>query len=144
MKLPVVTRPWGPVLDVIVLVLVVAAVPDMVIFQGVGETGQPGDPFLTYVINFHQSLFLGPVSQILDGSALLVDTVAQYGVVAMYLLAAFFEIAPIGNGTLGFFDASLTALTFGAGYAIMRLSGVGRLFATLTMAVSRDGPDLGT
>lgn len=135
-KLPTLSRPWGIGLDLVVLVLVVMAVPDMVIFQGVGETGQPGDSFLTYVINFHQSLFLGPVSQVLHGSALLVDTVAQYGVGSIYLLAAFFEIAPIGNGTLGFFDASLTALTFGAGYAILRLAGVRRILAVPALAVS--------
>jgi hypothetical protein len=135
-RLPSLPRPWGLVVDLVLLVLVVAAVPDMVIFQGVGETAQPGNPFLTYVIGFHQSLFLGPVSQILDGSALLVDTVAQYGVGSVYLLAAFFEIAPIGNGTLGVFDASLTALTFGAGYAILRLVGVRRILAAPAMAIA--------
>jgi len=135
-RLPRLPRPWGPVVDAAILILVVMAVPDMVIFQGVGETGQPGNPFLTYVIDFHQSLFLGPVSQILNGSALLVDTVAQYGVGSIYLLAAFFEIAPIGNGTLGFFDASLTALTFGAGYAILRFAGVRRILAAPAMAVA--------
>jgi hypothetical protein len=134
--LPHLPRPWGPVVDIALLILVVMAVPDMVIFQGVGEVGQPGDAFTTYVINFHQSLFLGPVSQILHGSALLVDTVAQYGVGDIYLLAAWFQIAPIGNGTLGFFDASLTALTFGAGYAILRMSGVRRIMAGPAMAVA--------
>jgi hypothetical protein len=136
LRLPSLRRPWGPVVDLVVLVLIVMAVPDMVIFQGVGEKAQPGNPFLTYVIGFHQSLFLGPVSQILNGSALLVDTVAQYGVGSVYLLAAFFEIAPIGNGTLGFFDASLTALTFGAGYAILRLAGVRRILAAPAMVVA--------
>ncbi|MCB0867315.1 MAG: hypothetical protein KDB48_01330, partial [Solirubrobacterales bacterium] len=127
---------WGRAIDLVILIVVVLAVPDLVIFQGVGETGQPGDPFTTYIIGFHQSLYLGAASQILNGAALLVDTVSQYGVVSIYLLAAFFKIAPIGNGTLGFFDASLTALTFGAGYAILRMAGVGRLFATATMAVA--------
>ena len=135
-NLPRLPRRWGLVADIVVLVLVVMAVPDMVIYQGVGETSQPGDAFHTYVIGFHQSLFLGPVSQVLHGSALLVDTVAQYGVGAIYLLAAWFEIAPIGNGTLGFFDASLTALTFGAGFAVLRMAGVGRLVATTAMAVA--------
>lgn len=135
-RLPRLPRPWGPVLDAVIVILVVLAVPDMVIFQGVGETSQPGNPFLTYVINFHQALYIGAAGQILEGSALLVDTVSQYGVASVYLLAAFFEIAPIGNGTLGFFDASLTALTFGAGYAVLRFSGVGRILAVATMALA--------
>ncbi|MCB8914358.1 MAG: hypothetical protein H6532_00795 [Thermoleophilales bacterium] len=135
-RLPRPSRRWGRPLDAAILVLVVLAVPDLIIFQGVGETWEPGNPFLTYVTGFHQSLYLGAASQILNGAALLVDTVSQYGVVSIYLLAAFFKVAPIGNGTLGFFDASLTALTFGAGYAILRMAGVGRLFATATMAVA--------
>ena len=36
--------------------------------------------------------------------AMLVDTVSQYGVGSIYLLAAWFQIAPIGNGTLGLLD----------------------------------------
>lgn len=135
-KLPRPLGRWGLVIDLAILVLVILAVPDMVVFRGVGETGVPGDSFITYVINFHQSLYLGAASQILNGSVLLVDTVSQYGVASIYLLAAFFEIAPIGNGTLAFFDASLTALSFGAGFAILRFSGVGRLVAALTMLVA--------
>lgn len=132
-RLPRPPRRWGLAIDLVILVLVILAVPDMVVFQGVGETGQPGDPFLTYVINFHQALFLGAAGQVLNGSALLVDTVSQYGVASIYLLAAFFEFAPLGNGTLSFFDASLSALGFGAGYGILRLAGVGRVFAAATM-----------
>lgn len=136
LRIPTLPRASGIAVDVVVLVLVVIAVPDMVIFQGVGESGQPGDAFLTYVINFHQSLFLGPVSQILNGSALLVDTVSQYGVGSIYLLAAWFQVSPIGNGTLGFFDASLAALTFGAGYGVLRMSGVRRVLAVPAMLVA--------
>ena len=135
-RLPALPRPWGPIADLVIVIVIVAAVPDMVIFQGVGEASQPGSPFLTYIIDFHQSLYLGAASQILNGAALLVDTVSQYGVVSIYLLAAFFKIAPIGNGTLGFFDASLTALTFGAGYAILRFAGVRRIAAVPAMAVA--------
>ncbi len=131
--LPRLTGRWGLALDLVILVLIIAAVPDMAVFRGVGEGGTETDAFITYVINFHQALYLGAASQILNGAALLVDTVSQYGVASIYLLAAFFEIAPIGNGTLAFFDASLTALTFGAGYAILRMAGVGRLLATAAM-----------
>lgn len=136
LRLPRPPRGWGLAIDLVILALVILAVPDMVVFQGVGETDQPGNPFLTYVINFHQALYLGAASQILNGSALLVDTVSQYGVASVYLLAAFFEIAPLGNGTLSFFDASLSALTFGAGYVILRLAGVGRTFATAAMVIA--------
>lgn len=132
-KLPGLARRWGIAADLGIFVLIVLAIPDMVVFQGVGETDVPGNPFLTYVIHFHQALFLGAAGQILNGSVLLVDTVSQYGVASIYLLTAFFEFAPPGNGTLAFFDASLTALTFGAGYAILRLAGVARTFATVSM-----------
>lgn len=135
-SLPRLTGGWGLALDLVILLLVIAAVPDMVVFHGVGEGGSETDAFITYVINFHQALYLGAASQILNGAALLVDTVSQYGVASIYLLAAFFEIAPIGNGTLAFFDASLTALTFGAGYAILRMAGVARLLATAAMLVA--------
>lgn len=134
--MPRLTGGWGLALDLVIVILVIAAVPDMVVFHGVGEGGSETDAFITYVINFHQALYLGAASQILNGAALLVDTVSQYGVASIYLLAAFFKVAPIGNGTLAFFDASLTALTFGAGYAILRMAGVARLLATATMLVA--------
>ena len=48
---------------------------------------------------------------------MLVDTASQYGVGSIYFLAGWFELVPIGYGTLGLLDGVLTALFFAAGYA---------------------------
>lgn len=124
---------WGIPADVIVLVLVVLAVPDMVILYPEAAVTNADLGMNTYVIQFHQSLFLGAASQVLHGSALLVDTVSQYGIGSIYLIAAFFEVAPIGNFTLGFFDGVLTGFMFGLGYGILRMAGVNRLVAATAM-----------
>ena len=54
---------------------------------------------------------------------MLAPTASQYGVTSIYLLAAWFQLAPIGYGTLGLLTGALTALWFGAGYGILRLAG---------------------
>ena len=67
---------------------------------------------------------------------MLVDTLSQYGVASIYLLVGWFQIAPIGAGTLGFLDNVLSALVFVAAFAVLRLVGVSRLLATATMGVA--------
>ncbi|MDQ2701026.1 MAG: hypothetical protein M3Y23_06830, partial [Actinomycetota bacterium] len=91
--------------------------------------------FITYIIQFHQALFLGAASQVQGGSALLVDTVSQYGIMPIYLLAGLFEFIPIGNGTLSFIDASLSAVVFAAGFVVLRMAGVRLGLAILALAV---------
>lgn len=126
-------RRWGIASDLVVLALVLMAVPDIVMLYPEAAVTDPELGLMTYVVQFHQSLFLGAASQVLHGSTLLVDTVSQYGVGSVYLIAAFFKIAPIGNLTLGFFDGALTAGMFGLGYGILRMSGVNRLLAATAM-----------
>lgn len=127
---------FGRALDVIVLILILLAVPDLVIMRGPLETGLAGDDFSTFVMQAHEALFLGALTQVHQGSVLLVDTVSQYGIGSIYLLAAWFELVPMNNGTLALFDAGLSALMFAGGYAILRLVGVGRLLASSALAVA--------
>ncbi|HTU14410.1 MAG TPA: hypothetical protein VMF31_04375 [Solirubrobacterales bacterium] len=134
-RVPSIGRGWGRLIDVVVVLLVLFAVPDMVIFP-VGPGIDSPSPFITYVVQFHQNLFLGPASQVLDGQVLLVDTVSQYGIGNIYLISAFFEIAPIGHGTLGFLDGFLSAMVIACGYVILRLCRVGRWLAIPAMAVA--------
>lgn len=126
----------GLTFDGLVLLLILLAVPDLVVMRGPLESNLPADTFATYVMQGHEALFLGALSQVGHGSVLLVDTVSQYGIGSIYLLAAWFELVPMNNGTLAFFDAVLSALMFAGGYAILRLAGVGRLLATSALAVA--------
>ncbi len=70
------------------------------------------------------------------GRAMLVDTLSQYGVASIYSLAAWFEIAPIGPGTLGFFEGVLSALVFAAAYLTIRLTGASRIIAVTAMSLA--------
>ena len=134
-RMPVPSRRVGWLIDAVALIVVILAVPDMVIFPSGPGVASP-DPFITYVVQFHQNLFLGPASQVLDGQVLLVDTVSQYGIGSIYLISAFFELAPIGHGTLGFLDGALSALVVGTGYLILRAAGVRRVLAIPAIAVA--------
>ncbi len=128
--LPRVPRPWGFGVDAVLIILVLLAVPDLVILG-------PGPPLGVYtnsIIQFHHDLWLGPVNEMLAGRVLLVDTAGQYGIAPLYLLAGWFQLAPIGYGTLGFFDAALFALLFASGYCVLRLAGTSRLLAAGTLA----------
>ena len=64
------------------------------------------------------------------------DTASQYGVTSIYLLAGWFQVAPIGYGTLGLLTGALTALWFGAGYCVLRLAGTSRLLAAAALGVA--------
>jgi hypothetical protein len=121
---------WGHATDVLVLVAVVALVPDLVIFDP--ETA----PDEARIVQFHHDFLLGPAREVLDGRAMLVGTASQYGVTSIYLLAGWFKVAPIGYGTLGLLAGGLTALWFGAGYAVLRLAGVSRALAAAALAVA--------
>jgi hypothetical protein len=126
---------WGITIDVVALILVILAVPDMLIMYP-ESTGDFWRAYSTSIVQFHQSLFLGPASQVIHGSTLLVDTVSQYGVGSIYAIAGFFKIAPISGFTLGFFDGVLSALIFGAGYGVLRMAGANRAIAAGAMVTA--------
>ncbi len=119
----------GRAADVVIALLILLAVPNIVIFD-------LSNPLVTHVIQFHQNFFLGPAGQVTNGGAMLTDTLSQYGVASIYLIAGWFELVPIGNGTLGFLDNSLSALVFVAAYGVIRLAGTSRLVAAATLSVS--------
>lgn len=134
--LPHPSRRRGLAIDAAVVVLVVLATPDLIIFTSVG-LGDATAAFEASVIQFHQDFLLGPANQLLAGDAVLVDTSSQYGVAPIYLLGAWFQLAPIGYGTLGLLDGVLYAIAFATGYCTLRLAGTSRLLAAgaLTLAV---------
>jgi hypothetical protein len=103
-------------IDASVVVLLLLAVPNLLVFD-------LGDAFQTRIIDFHQNFFLGPANQVLGGGGVLIDTLSQYGVGSIYFLTAWFELAPIGNGTLGFIEGVLSAFVFAAAYLTIRLAG---------------------
>ena len=123
---------WGPATDIAVIGLVVLGVTGVQVIS-------PEDPALaldTDIIQFHQNFFLGPANQVVHGDAMLVDTFSQYGVGAIYAIAGWFELVPIGNGTLGLLDGLLSALVFASAYAVLRLAGPSRWLATAALAVA--------
>ncbi|HKG35643.1 MAG TPA: hypothetical protein VKA89_04290 [Solirubrobacterales bacterium] len=123
-------------LDLAAVVLVLLAVPDLVVFRPEEAAGNLGVAFETGIIQFHQNFLLGPANQVLAGNAVLVDTSSQYGVGPIYLLSAWFQIAPIGYGTFALLDGILTGLYFATGYGILRLARVGQAMSVATMAVA--------
>src|SRR4029453_10973224 len=74
--------------------------------------------------------------QLLHGGAMLVDTASQYGVGVIYFLAGWFQLVPIGYGTLGVLGGILFACVYAAGYSVLRMAGVGRLLAATALAVA--------
>jgi hypothetical protein len=132
-KLPRLGR-LGWVADLLVIVVVALAIPDLVVFRN--PVGIPAIYFDPGVVQFQQDYILGPTNQLLGGGALLVgDPVSQYGVGLIYFVAGWFHLAPIGYGTFGFLDSLLTALFYVAGYMVLRLAGVRRLLAAPAIAV---------
>lgn len=127
-------RPWGLVFDLVILLLVMLSVPDMVIlFTHPADFDQS---FTNYIIQFHQAFYLGPANQVLHGSVLLVDSVSQYGIGSIYLIAGWFGIAPVGYLSLGFLEGLLTAFVFGLAYGTLRMSRVSRPLAAAAMLVA--------
>lgn len=129
--IPRVPRPWGYLIDGVVASLLFLAVPNLVIFSPEDASSS----FETTIIHFHQDFFLGPANQVLGGGAMLVDTLSQYGVGSIYFLTAWFQLAPIGNGTLGLLEGILSALVFVTAYFVLRIAGVTRLLASCALAV---------
>jgi hypothetical protein len=127
-------RPWGAVVDAVVVAGILALVPDLHIFRA--AHGDLDIAVETRIIGFHQDFLLGPANQVLHGGTLLVDTASQYGVGSIYALVAWFHLVPIGYGTLGFLDDVLTALWFAAGYGILRMAGVSRFISASALGVA--------
>lgn len=123
----------GLLADAAVPVVLVLAVPNVVVFA---TGGGAESAFQTAVIQFHQNFFLGPANQVLAGDAMLVDTLSQYGVGSIYFLAGAFGVVPIGNGTLGLIEGTLSALMFIGAWGVMRIAGVSRPLGLATMAVA--------
>lgn len=127
----------GAGIDILMLVILILAIPDTVIFHpspvAPNIYTEPG------VIQFQQDWLLAPANQLLAGGALLVNApVSQYGVGSIYFLAGWFHLVPIGYGTFGFLDGILTALFYATAYGVLRIAGVTRMLAAaaLTLAVA--------
>jgi hypothetical protein len=133
--LPRPARRWRIAIDAAIVVLLLLAIPDLVIFE---PSSVPPKPYYSPgVIQWHHDFLLGPTNQLLGGGALMVDDpISQYGVGYIYFLAGVFQLAPIGHGTYGLLDGILTALLFAAGYGVLRLAGVSRLLAGVALAVA--------
>ena len=129
-------RPWRVATDALIVVVVLLAVPDLLVFRPEEAPGNLLITLETGVIQFHQNFLLGPANEILNGGAMLVDTASQYGVGNIYLLAGWFSLAPIGYGTLGFLSGVLSALVFAAGYCVLRIAGVTQVLAASTIALA--------
>jgi hypothetical protein len=131
---PRLTRWQGIGIDVVVILIILLAVPDTVIFQA--AKGPPGSVFEPGIIQFQQDWIIGPANQLFGGGALLVNSpVSQYGVGMVYFVAGWFHLVPIGYGTFGLLDGILTALFYATGYAVLRIAGVKRLLACSALAL---------
>lgn len=133
---PLLSGPWRIVADIVVVVLVLLAVPDLIMVRPELGPVNPQASIDIAIIQFHQNFLLGPANEVLAGGAILLDTASQYGVALIYLLAGWFTLAPIDYGTLGFFSAAANALVFAGGYGILRVAGVSRLIAAGTLVVA--------
>ena len=56
---------------------------------------------------------------------------------SIYLLAAWFQLAPIGYGTLGLLDRGADRALVRAGYGVLRMAGTPRLLAAAAIGVAR-------
>ena len=129
-------KAFGRILDLSASVLLLFAVTNLAIFFPEQAPNNFDAAFETQITQFHQNFFLGPANQILGGGAMLIDTVSQYGVGSIYAITAWFEVAPIGNGTLGLLDGFLSAMVFVAAYLILRASRVSRPLVFLALSVA--------
>jgi hypothetical protein len=133
-------RPWKPgpgialTLDVVTVLLIALVAIDA---SGYLANSPPelasiaSRADLLSSIQLHQDFYLAPANDVLHGKALLVDSASQYGVGSIYLLSAWFKLAPIGYGTLAILIGLLTAVQYVVAWAIMRVAGCGRLLAAL-------------
>ena len=131
-----ISRPWRIAFDALVVLLILLAVPDLIVVDPEHASGNLAVSIQDSIIQFHQNFLLGPANEVLHGRAVLVDTASQYGVGSIYLLAGWFNLAPIGYGTLGFLSGALSALTFAASYCVMRFARTPRSVAVPVMLVA--------
>jgi peptidoglycan/LPS O-acetylase OafA/YrhL len=129
-------RRWGVAADLAALGALLLLVPDLVIFRPEQAAHDLSVALETGIIQFHHNFLLGPANEVLGGRAMLVGTASQYGVSSIYLLAAWFQVAPIGYGTLGLLTGGLTALWFMAGYGVLRLARTPRLLSAAAFGVA--------
>jgi hypothetical protein len=130
LQLPRPSPRLGRVLDLGAILLLLAAVPNLVLF------GDKSAAFENAIINFHQDFYLGPANQVMTGHPMLVDTLSQYGVGSILFLTGIFELIPIGNRSLALIEGLLSAGMFIGAYATLRIAGVRRLLAAATLAVA--------
>ncbi len=116
---------WGPAIDLALATLVFLAVPNLVILR----PEVPSAAFETQILHFHQDLFLGPASHVLNGGPMLVETVSQYGVGSIDFVAGWFALVGAGNGTLGLLEGLLEGLVFVGAYFVIRAAGTRRPLA---------------
>lgn len=122
----------GGALDLALIVLLGLAVPDLFVVP----MGDPARALESAIIQFHQNFYLGPARQLLSGDHMLVEVLSQYGVGSIGVLAAVFGVVPIGYGTLGLIEGALSASTFVATFALLRMAGVSRWMAATAMGVA--------
>jgi hypothetical protein len=132
---PSLTRPWGPVVDVVFAALVALAVANVIVFHTSGRLPNVYVP--PGVIQNQQDYLLGSANQLRGGGALLVNVPgSQYGVGLVYFLDGWFHLVPIGYGTLGLLDSILTAGFYVIAYCVLRIAGAGRLIAVAAIAAA--------
>lgn len=131
--LPSIPRGIGIALDLVVVAAVLLTVPDLTLYA-TGSATVPGND--SAVLGFHMNFLLGPANDVLAGRPVLVETSSQYGVGPIYLLAALFELVPIGYGMIGLFDGLSIALSLIVFYATLRLAGSPRFLAAVLLGVT--------
>jgi hypothetical protein len=136
------TPRWlGAGADALVVGLILLALVDASSFlphlpyNPVVALGSPFGADRDLIVITHQSFYLGPVTDVLHGNAMLVDTFCQYGVGVIYFLAIVFSVAPLGYGPLALVSGGLTGLAFAAAYVSLRLAGCRRVTAAIALAV---------
>jgi hypothetical protein len=134
-SVPAAGRLGGGVVDVLVVVLLLGAVTNVVIYHA--SSAIPNGILPPGVVQFQQDWMLGPANQLLrGGGALLVgDPSSQYGVGLVYFLTAWFHLAPISYATFGLLDGLLTSLVYIGGYLVLRLAGASRLLSAAALAL---------
>jgi len=130
-------RPLALGADLLVPLLIVLAVVDLTgpypPGQELSSGGALSPASIVPIAQVHQSFYLGPANDVLHGRGLLVDAGAVYGPGVIYVLALWFKAAPIGYGALAIFGGLVTAVQCVLGWAVLRLSGCGRILAAGTL-----------
>jgi len=127
-------------LDAALLALAALLVVDVTGYWGQdfavsASSGMPPEQ-LGPIAQIHQHFYLGPVNDVLHGRALLVDANSVYGIGNAYLMAAWFQVAPLGYGPFGLFGSLFSVLVIVLGWGIARFAGVPRSIAAATVALA--------